>query len=100
MDELLISRQGETLFDRYEIKKSVIFATHQPGDLSSQQIRDDSPVAVLAIKSDESLPRGQAQLRLIRHDHLQSPQQLPSGVGIARIAKRSQPLMGMGLQDR
>src|SRR6266567_9035004 len=41
MHELLIGRQSETLFDRCELKQSVIFATHQPGDLGSQQIRDD-----------------------------------------------------------
>jgi hypothetical protein len=32
MHELLIGRQGETLFDLCQIKESVIFATHQPGD--------------------------------------------------------------------
>src|SRR5258708_4027461 len=100
MHKLLIGGQGETRFDLCEIKESVIFATHQPRDLGSEQIGDDGSISVLAIESDEGLTSGQAQLRLIRRDHLQSSQQLPSVVRIARIAKRSQPLMGMSLQER
>ena len=100
MHELLIGGQGEALFDRCQIKQPVIFATHQPGDPCRQQIRDDGSVAVLAIEADKGLIARQAQLGLIGHDHLQSSEQLPAVVGIARIAKRSQPLMGMGLQER
>ena len=48
MHKLFISRQGETPFDRCQIKESVIFAAHQPGDLGSQQIGDDGSIAVLA----------------------------------------------------
>src|SRR6266699_792226 len=99
MHELLIGRQGETGFDLCQIKEPVIFATHQPGDPCLQQIGDDGPVPVLAIESDEGLTCRQAQLRLIRHDHLQPSQQLPSVVCIARIPKRPQPLMSMSLQE-
>ncbi len=46
MHELLIGGQGQALFDRGQIKESVILATHQPGDPCPQQIRDDGSVAV------------------------------------------------------
>src|SRR5713226_2189469 len=55
----------------------VIFATHQPRDLGSQQVRDDGSIPVLAIESDEGLTSGQAQLRLIRRDHLQPSRASP-----------------------
>jgi hypothetical protein len=58
MHELLIGRQGQTCFDRCQIKQSVIFAAHQPGDPCHRQIRDDGSIAVLAKDMDEGLTWG------------------------------------------
>jgi|GEM_PF-5174202 len=60
MHELLISRQGETLFDLCELQEPVIFATHRLTDPSPPQIRDNGSVAIQAIQSNEGLSRQEA----------------------------------------
>ncbi|HYU76953.1 MAG TPA: hypothetical protein VEL31_30155 [Ktedonobacteraceae bacterium] len=46
---------GKAIFYLCKIKESVIFVTHQPRDLGSQQICDDGPVSLLTTKPDEGL---------------------------------------------
>jgi hypothetical protein len=99
MGELLIGGQGEALLHQRQIQQVVVLRAYHPPNGCGNQIDHDGSIAIEPIKADEGLARLQTARGLVRNDHLQSPQQLPSVIPIARSPKACQPAMGMGLQE-
>ena len=87
MSELLIGGQGEVLLHLRQIKQPIIFAAHHPANSSGHQICNDGSVAIQPIEANKGLSREETLRMLIRHYHIQPPQQLASVVPVARSSR-------------
>jgi hypothetical protein len=95
--EVLIGRQVQTSLDVGAIEHPIVFATGDIGEVSD--IGDDRPGAILPIEAQQCSLGGKAVSLDVRLDSGLRSAQFLAILSIARVAKASDPLMRMHLED-
>ena len=98
MGQMLIRRQFQASLDLGALQELRVFPTHHKRQ--SGQVGKDGSCAILPVKAQQNTFFGVVMGLSVALNGCDGPTQFSSVLAVARVSKRAQKLMSVGLQDR